>query len=153
MEMQKRRDEERQVEELRKQMYLAGQGKAGDFVSTAAEEKAATSHLSIDQKTEMKNAIDEQRKRKARVKQQAVLASEASPEQEDESDEEEATSATASNAQRKYAKSRYPEDSYKNGHTAVWGSWYSTEDKQWGFNCCKLQQHDAACPVIEEQTE
>lgn len=157
MEMQKRRDEERQVEELRKQMYLAGQGQAGDFSSTAAEEKAATSHLSLDQKTEMKNAIEEQRKRKAMIKQQAALAAEAaSPETGDDSDEdanEEATSASASNTDRKFAKSKYPEDSYINGHTTVWGSWYSAEDKQWGFKCCKLQQHDATCPVEPETTE
>ena len=29
------------------------------------------------------------------------------------------------------------EDTFLNGHKTVWGSWYDTEAKKWGFACCK----------------
>eukprot|EP00931_Biecheleriopsis_adriatica_P057161 TRINITY_DN338_c1_g1_i1.p1 TRINITY_DN338_c1_g1~~TRINITY_DN338_c1_g1_i1.p1 ORF type:complete len:345 (+),score=96.88 TRINITY_DN338_c1_g1_i1:89-1036(+) len=149
IELQKRRDEERQVEELRKQMYLSGQGSSAGFLTSAQEEKAATSHLNSDQKSELKSAIQEQQKRKAMLKQQAADKLQASP--DDDSDEEDAAPVGGAGDDRKLAKSKYKEDIHEQGHNTVWGSWYSVDDKRWGFRCCKLQERDATCPLFREE--
>ena len=103
-ELQKRRDEERQVEELRKQMYLSGQGKSTDFLSTAAEASAATSHLNNNEKAELKQAIAEQQKRRAKLKR--AEAEKAEKEGRDGSDEEEEKPSSMPVA-RNFAKSRH----------------------------------------------
>mmetsp|Transcript_33757 Transcript_33757/g.75806 ORF Transcript_33757/g.75806 Transcript_33757/m.75806 type:complete len:318 (-) Transcript_33757:90-1043(-) len=154
-EMQKRRDEERQVEELRKQMYLSGQGKSSDFLSSAAEASAATSHLGSSEKLELKQAIAAQQKRRALLKQASKAAKEAKEGSDEEGQEgqEGAGGAPASPVERKLAKSKYPEDVLENGHTEVWGSWYSVEDSTWGFSCCKLRSRSEACPHAEPEEE
>lgn len=34
---------------------------------------------------------------------------------------------------------------YINNHTAVWGSWYSPSDGQWGYACCHSTIHASYC--------
>mmetsp|Transcript_48993 Transcript_48993/g.88098 ORF Transcript_48993/g.88098 Transcript_48993/m.88098 type:complete len:328 (+) Transcript_48993:84-1067(+) len=162
-ELEKRREEERQVEDLRKQMYLAGQGSKGDFLTTAAEEKAASSHLSVDERTEQRQAIEEQKKRKAMVRHQAREAERAAQAREDDGEDGEEADADAAPASgkttfraadgRPLAKSKYKEDDHVLGHNTVWGSWYSAVEKQWGFKCCKTQAKSEACPLAEEPAE
>eukprot|EP00933_Yihiella_yeosuensis_P040748 TRINITY_DN3511_c2_g1_i1.p1 TRINITY_DN3511_c2_g1~~TRINITY_DN3511_c2_g1_i1.p1 ORF type:complete len:338 (+),score=108.04 TRINITY_DN3511_c2_g1_i1:122-1135(+) len=156
IELEKRREEERQVEELRKQMYLAGQGTKGDFISTAAQEKAALSHLSDGQISQQRTALEEMRKRKLQLKQQkqkqAALA-EAAQKGEDDSEEDDAEEVVPGKdaKERVLAKSRYREDHYIQGHKEIWGSWYNTENKQWGFKCCKIEETKTRCPIAEAE--
>lgn len=155
-ELQKRRDEERQVEELRKQMYLSGQGKSTDFLSTAAEASAATSHLNHSEKAELKQAIAEQQKRRLKLKRAAqaqAAAAEKAEKAEEGSDEEEGMPSSASPVDRSFAKSRYPEDVMENEHSTVWGSWYSREEERWGFRCCKLLSRGEVCPEGPKEPE
>lgn len=148
-EMNKRRDEERQVEELRKQMYLSGQGKASDIaLAAAAQAEQNTKLLSMSEKTEQKEAIDEQKRRKAMLRKErersardANQALAGSPEADGEDgsgDEDEDTAAKGSD-ERIMARSRYEEDVRIRGHRSVWGSWYSEQEKKWGFACCKIR--------------
>jgi len=41
--------------------------------------------------------------------------------------------------------SKYKEDVHANGHKSVWGSWWSTEQKSWGYSCCRQVDRAAAC--------
>jgi hypothetical protein len=41
--------------------------------------------------------------------------------------------------------SKYKEDVHTNGHTSVWGSWWSKEQKTWGYSCCQQVDKAAAC--------
>eukprot|EP00929_Paragymnodinium_shiwhaense_P070075 TRINITY_DN35451_c0_g1_i1.p1 TRINITY_DN35451_c0_g1~~TRINITY_DN35451_c0_g1_i1.p1 ORF type:complete len:339 (+),score=139.44 TRINITY_DN35451_c0_g1_i1:158-1174(+) len=157
-ELEKRRSEERQVEDLRKQMYLSGQGKATDF--SAADKEAATKGMSKTQKSEVKDALYEQKRRMALLKKerkQRELAASPSPEEDEEDDEDDdaegagegatgAASSARAAAARPLAKSKFKEDVKINGHDAVWGSWYSLEEQKWGFGCCKIMERSAECP-------
>lgn len=162
MELEKRRDEERQVEELRKQMYLAGQGRASDFI-TSSESGVAATEASAGPKSDQRQAVEEQRRRMAMLKRerQARLAKEAAKEEaspasgeEDEEGEAEAGKSAASSSgakqregeDRLLAKSKYREDVHILGHTQVWGSWYSMDAKEWGFKCCQVQSKAEVCP-------
>jgi len=149
-ELQKRRDEERQVEELRKQMYLSGQGKSTDFLSSAAEASAASSHLGSSEKNELKQAIAEQKRRAKLKRTQAEKAEKGAS--DEEADEPPAKSGRTG-AARTFAKSRYSEDVYESEHTSVWGSWYSRDEDKWGFGCCKLLVRNEQCPLFEATDE
>lgn len=49
-------------------------------------------------------------------------------------------------------KSKYIEDEYVNGHTAVWGSYY--KDGKWGYKCClSLNKNDYCKGVAQENKE
>lgn len=165
LEMEKRRDEERQVEELRKQMYLAGQGKAGDFMSTNSLEPAEK--LVGGQANEQRLAFEEQKRRRAAVKQEQMernkRLSEAAVkaeggEQGSDSDEDEdcADSDLRSHKDSKQpemAKSRYKEDVFVLGHASIWGSWFSQDEKRWGFNCCKSLAKIEPCPLVAKEAK
>lgn len=144
VELEKRRDEERQVEELRKQMYLSGQGKATD-VAAAMKEQMKES-LSGSDRAEKKAALDEEKRRREMLKSErsrgAMEDGEFSSGDDDDIDDE----------GRVLARSRYEEDVFVRGHTSVWGSWYS-EEKEWGFACCKTRNLDADCPLAPEEKE
>ncbi|KAG8815361.1 mRNA splicing protein [Serendipita sp. 401] len=47
--------------------------------------------------------------------------------------------------ERAKAKSKYQEDLYINNHTQVWGSWYNTSNRQWGYACCHSTTHASYC--------
>lgn len=138
-ELEKRRDEERQVEELKKQMYLAGQGGASDFLSSAAEE-SIVSQMSASEKSELKLSTAEMKRRKDLLRQQER----ASKHNDLDGDDRHTV------AKRDLAKSRYQEDVLVNGHTTIWGSWYSTDNDRWGFACCKGQEPATTCPLNQE---
>eukprot|EP00927_Polykrikos_kofoidii_P063381 TRINITY_DN5819_c0_g2_i2.p1 TRINITY_DN5819_c0_g2~~TRINITY_DN5819_c0_g2_i2.p1 ORF type:complete len:348 (+),score=84.10 TRINITY_DN5819_c0_g2_i2:90-1046(+) len=150
-ELEKRREEERQVEDLRKKMYLSGQGKASDFMATGVDVSAATD-LSGKDRTELQQGIKEQKRRKAmlkrdhaergRVREEELAAS------SEESDDDH---AKPDDGRRILAQSRYREDLRILGHEAVWGSWYSPEDHRWGFGCCKTLDRTATCPLEPEE--
>lgn len=163
IELEKRREEERQVEELRKQMYLSGQGKA-DFLSTAESSKSAKGQSGTE-KSEQRLALEEQKRRKALLKQeqrerQARLEKEAAAAESEQAaagDGEQADTAapSASSSRRAateatLAKSRYREDVFTLGHQTVWGSWFSTDEKKWGFKCCKVQKRAEPCPLAAD---
>lgn len=141
-ELEKRREEERQVESLKKQMYLAGQGKATDFLpgtsSSSAQDEDRES-LSEKKKSDQKTAIEEENRRRAMLKKQAR--------------EGQKPPSHGSGAAAKLAPSRYPEDVFVLGHQAVWGSWYSMDEKRWGFACCKVIRRDDRCPLAEAEEE
>lgn len=42
-------------------------------------------------------------------------------------------------------RSKYVEDVFTNGHTTVWGSWYDTETRAWGYRCCRHVVKNAYC--------
>lgn len=145
-ELEKRREEERAVEDLRKQMYLSGQGKSSDF--DASSKEAMMKNLAPSQKQEQSEAVAEQKRRMAMIKSQRASAGAAQASPGDEDEEED-----AEDGKRKLAKSRYFEDVHVLGHSAVWGSWYSTEDKKWGFGCCKVSSKKQECPNAPEEED
>lgn len=156
-ELKKRRDEERQVEEMRKMMYLSGQGKMPDnFSAPAPGDSVEAKSMSSTMRYEQKDLVDEQRRRKAMVKQGHRAAADAlnadADDLDDDDEDDEAPEGTEKRAP--LAKSRYKEDEWLLGHCSVWGSWYSKEESEktgrWGFGCCKVTEHDAPCPVAEE---
>jgi len=140
MELEKRREEERQVEGLRKQMYLNGQGAGGSFTTPASETDAskAVSRKNSDQKT----AFMEEKRRKAMLKQSDG----------DGAVQKETTRASSTELGETLARSRYPEDVHSFGHDSVWGSWYDAEASKWGYSCCKTLEYNAQCPVVEEHS-
>mmetsp|Transcript_16383 Transcript_16383/g.22036 ORF Transcript_16383/g.22036 Transcript_16383/m.22036 type:complete len:319 (-) Transcript_16383:109-1065(-) len=137
VELEKRREEERQVEALRKQMYLSGQGKATDLLpssSPAIEEEAAESS-SADKKSDQMSALEEEKRRRAMLKHQGKDGRKA---------------PTHGSSVGKLAASRYPEDVLVLNHQSVWGSWYSMEEKRWGFVCCKVMDRNMECSLSGE---
>lgn len=151
-ELEKRRDEERQVEELRKQMYLSGQGKASDMGLGASLKDTPAVRLSGSQKSEQKVLLDEQKQRRAILKSQHLTREheQASDGEGGSSDDDEDLGDTG---ERVFARSRYDEDVHVRGHSSVWGSWYSSDEKQWGFACCKSQDFSKECPLKPEERE
>jgi len=144
-EMEKRREEERHVEEMRKQLYLAGQGKASDMFIRSDQNKVKEIAGSEDK--DQMSAIREEKRRKAMIKVAAAAAARAAEEHSDDDD-----APAAQPGERILVKSRYPEDKYVLGHSTIWGSWFSLEDKRWGFGCCKGTDHGTACPHAPEET-
>jgi hypothetical protein len=152
-ELEKRRDEERQVEELRKQMYLSGQGKASDFASSASSQEDLSKRLSAPEKTEQKAALEEQKRRRELLKKERSAREAINDEGDHSEDDGQEAAFPSASPDRTLARSRYEEDVYVHGHRSVWGSWYSREEKQWGFACCKTQDVSADCPLEPEPTE
>lgn len=165
--MEKQREEERQVEALKKQMYLRGQS-SGDFSGAAGLSRSAMEEtLTGGQKKEQRDAHDEFKKRKALLRGQR--ASEEAKERGGEPLEEEAAAgaeadaegggvagagvAGAGDAPILAKSSLHQEDVHPNGHESVWGSWFSTEDKRWGFECCKSLERKKRCPLAPEEEE
>lgn len=153
LELEKRRDEERQVEEIRKQMYLAGQGKATDVSASKAVQDEARKSMSMSDRNEQREAISEQKRRREmlRREQRAREAEQEASGDEDVSSRGRAVSSSADAGP--LARSRYEEDIYLLGHQSVWGSWYSVEKKRWGFACCRIlsRSDDCTCEPVEEQ--
>lgn len=177
--MEKRRDEERQVEELRKQMYLAGQAQATDMLSFTPGSEASSSKRS-GRTFEQVKSVEEMRRRKAllkqeRASQEAGEVGEAKEEAAGDSTEapaaEDGASASASAAAASSSsgsraepgtlvpqatlaslvKSRYTEDRHVRGHSSVWGSWFTREAMKWGFGCCKSTDYALRCPLAPEE--
>mmetsp|Transcript_82984 Transcript_82984/g.238497 ORF Transcript_82984/g.238497 Transcript_82984/m.238497 type:complete len:289 (+) Transcript_82984:78-944(+) len=158
--MEKQREEEMQVEALKKQMYLQGQGKnTSDFMKTASI-AVAEEPLTGTQKHEQFLSHQEFKRRKSILKQeQATLkkleadtqgggGGDAEGDEGDAPDPAAASSAASSEGPgRILAKSVYKEDIYPNGHESVWGSWFSMDEKRWGFSCCKEMQRKLRCPL------
>lgn len=46
---------------------------------------------------------------------------------------------------KKISKSKYIEDSYQNGHNEIWGSFYDTKNKLWGYGCCFSINYNSHC--------
>lgn len=135
-ELEKRREEERAVEGLRKQLYLAGQGKASDLFSSASQaDPTENLLLTGGEKHEKRLAMEEEKRRKTQLKRDRTAL------------EAEGDDLQTIDKKRSLAKSRYQEDVLVNGHHEVWGSWYSTDEKRWGFSCCKALGSEIACPL------
>ena len=45
------------------------------------------------------------------------------------------------------ATSRYPEDVLVGGHASVFGSFFCTTSRRWGFVCCRVLDRGAPCPL------
>lgn len=43
------------------------------------------------------------------------------------------------------ARSRYPEDVHPGNHTSIYGSWFDTQSKSWGFSCCHQTLYGSYC--------
>jgi len=153
-EMEKRRVEEMQVEELRKQMYLQGQATKGtDSLYLPAVRVSGKQHLDKDQKM----ALDEQQRRKALLKQEKdARQDEAITDEADDACElvERTAQKAASEVDlASLAKSGYKEDVHVRGHESVWGSWYVIEDQKWGYVCCKSVDRQKRCPLAPEEVK
>ena len=47
-------------------------------------------------------------------------------------------------------KTKYNEDIQVGAHTAIWGSFFCTKTKRWGFKCCKVtDKNQVRCNVAE----
>jgi len=141
-EMQKRRDEERQVEELRKQMYLSGQGSGQDAFIAPADEPASSSGILKKDKHDQKAAHEEFKRRRQMVRMQQAKDA------EDGADDGEPTGRAK---ERVLLQSNFDEDVHEFGHHSVWGSWYNTESSQWGYTCCRTMSRSTPCPLAEEE--
>merc|ERR1719215_452494 len=77
-EREKRREEERNVEIMRKQLYLAGQGKTSDNFTFSNEASSSSKDEGQTRATEQREAAELERKRRALLKRshQAAVASE-----------------------------------------------------------------------------
>jgi hypothetical protein len=43
-------------------------------------------------------------------------------------------------------KTKYMEDVFIGKHTSVWGSYFDTETKRWGYSCCfGMKKADESC--------
>jgi len=171
--MEKSREEERQVESLRKEMYLMGQNGRGSFLPTGSSGGEAEHRGTVEQR----KAFHEQKRRRALLKAEASKSEASSSKAEgqeeavedDEADlaelpetleqkEEDSSSVPAKAAvvdepvkssqgvNRQLAKSCYPEDTVVHGHDQVWGSWFKVEERHWGYACCRSTDHKARCP-------
>lgn len=49
-------------------------------------------------------------------------------------------------------RSRYREDVFEHGHTAVFGSYYDRETGSWGYRCCKVLRKCSRCTVGAKKT-
>merc|ERR1719215_592347 len=149
--MEKMREEERQVEALKKQMYLAGQGgrASSDFVGGNAVSNGEGPLLDSGQRKEQRQAQQEFQRRRAALKRQHQAAD------ADDPDEAEGLvdGAAAKVEAVPLATSMYREDFHPLGHQSVWGSWYDAESKTWGFSCCKIRQRKQRCPLAPEVPE
>jgi len=144
-ELEKRREEERQVEEIRKQMYLVGQTKDADFLSARIEE------ISTDPGgAEQIAAFQEQKRRKTLLRQEHAK----SKCQNNNGGDSVSFGGDSDvfGRDRVLAKSVWSEDTYINGHNTVWGSWYDTEEHRWGFSCCKTTDRAALCNPETHET-
>lgn len=152
-ELEKRREEERQVEALRKQMYLAGQGRAGDSISSSVADGAAGEKVGSAEKAEQKACFDEFTRRKLMLKQERrerEAREAAHGASADESAGHVADAGAMNRQQRPAVQSSYLEDVYILGHAAVWGSWYEVDAEKWGFACCKVTDRALECPEAPE---
>jgi len=154
--MDKRREEERQVEELRKQMYLAGQATKGTDMLFSSAVKGSSQHLTKDQRL----AFEEQQRRKSLLKQEHAMREGRDAIEGDDVDEgcellDNTMQQNLSEAElfASLARSGYREDVHVKGHTSVWGSWYEREDERWGFGCCKTLDRNKRCPLAPEEDE
>ncbi|KAK1442619.1 step II splicing factor slu7 [Babesia gibsoni] len=51
----------------------------------------------------------------------------------------------ASERTRVMMSSKYEEDIFTLGHSAVWGSYYDRDNSRWGYKCCKCTTRDMKC--------
>mmetsp|Transcript_84375 Transcript_84375/g.176592 ORF Transcript_84375/g.176592 Transcript_84375/m.176592 type:complete len:234 (-) Transcript_84375:71-772(-) len=162
-ELEKQREEEMQVEALKKQMYLQGQGGSSDFVGSKAAGLEVGEALKGAQKHEQRQAYEEFKRRRAQLKQEkhksaaAAAAASGSGGASPSAEADESSPASPAPVPEKklelLAKSQYSEDVHVNGHESVWGSWFSLEDKRWGFSCCKEMEPKKRCPLAPEPEE
>jgi len=157
-EMDKRRDEEKQVEELRKQMYLAGQAtRASDSLGLASfKGSGAPQNITKDQR----EAFEQQKQRRSKLKQERANreAAEEEGSEADEApellDETQLKRISEEEMLQGLAKSKYRENVHVQGHEAVWGSWWEEQPKpqgSWGFGCCKTLDRNKRCPLAPEE--
>jgi len=164
--LEKAREEERKVEALRKEMYLAGQASHGGFVAAGASEsteKGSWEQIKANRELKRrKELLKQERANKEENKEdhdedvEVVAMSEAPVTQEvpvKVKQEEEAEAKDLSTL----VKSRYPEDVTVRGHNQIWGSWWTPEGERWGFACCQttdfLQRCPHAPPELPEASE
>lgn len=145
-----RREEERKVEDLKKQMYLQGQGSGSDQLFASVVATVPLSSLSAKDRKEAKQAFDEFKKRKAKLKQEKFdKLEDTNGEEAAEEDDEEAADVPV--PERVLAPSMYKEDIKICGHETIWGSWFCMKAKIWGFACCKTMDRKTRCPLAPEE--
>lgn len=171
--LERQREEEMQVEGLRKQMYLRGQSTSKSDLFTAAGSKGSelldNQPMGDAQLKEQKRSYEEFKRRKGQLKQAAAAAAAVPDDHGEEAaaaagaDEEEAcelpageTAASSSSCSvvtklPPLAKSVFREDFHPNGHESVWGSWFDSEGQAWGFSCCRGLKRSERCPHAPEE--
>lgn len=162
--LEKAREEERKVDALRKEMYLAGQSKSAMFTAASSSEGKERGTL------EQIKANRELKRRKELLKEAKEAKDEAKEAKDEEIEileeylaspdpnvklEEDAGEGTAGSAasSRTLVKSKYPEDITVRGHSQIWGSWFTTDEQRWGFGCCHITDLLARCPHGPEEEE
>jgi len=173
--MRLKRDDEQRVEELRRTLYQSTGQAAGGPVRKD-EEKSKDEILMERETRRRKRALAEENKVGLYVPGKSP-ASPAEDEDEEEEEAKGAQAkppaaapqvvdvemadsglssgaaaqvkAAAEKAKPALRLSKYKEDVHANGHTSVWGSWWSKEQKSWGYSCCKQVDRAAACSVAQ----
>eukprot|EP00930_Biecheleria_cincta_P003955 TRINITY_DN104863_c0_g1_i1.p1 TRINITY_DN104863_c0_g1~~TRINITY_DN104863_c0_g1_i1.p1 ORF type:complete len:307 (-),score=66.23 TRINITY_DN104863_c0_g1_i1:38-895(-) len=163
--MEKRRDEERKVEELRKQMYLSGQASSSDAIFTSAGASDAGAERGT---AEQQRAYKETKRRKqmlmvskvaaAGTEDDAILLETEGAKEELCTDDGEAARPGDSRTVdlrdlRQMIKSKYPENVLVRGHSQIWGSWFERQEQRWGFACCQMTDSKVTCPHAPSEVE
>mmetsp|Transcript_26646 Transcript_26646/g.50067 ORF Transcript_26646/g.50067 Transcript_26646/m.50067 type:complete len:253 (-) Transcript_26646:235-993(-) len=161
--LEKAREEERKVEALRKEMYLAGQSSKAMFIAPPGPAEKGT--------PEQIKAFRELKRRKELLKEKSARQEAVASTEDDEDveivnveigtkvkvepDESQKIEGEASSSSQltPMVKSKYPEDVTVGGHREIWGSWYTLDEKRWGFACCQLTDFLAKCPHAPDEPE
>jgi len=157
---EKRREEERKVEDLRKQMYISGQASSSDALFTS--DVRGSDDAAERGTAEQQRAYKETKRRKQMLRQSKLAAAateddkeadcilELAAESKEELDTVDEEAAGVSDIQtpdlRQMLKSSYAENVVVRGHSQIWGSWFERQEQRWGFACCQVTDFKVTCP-------
>eukprot|EP00435_Cladocopium_sp_Y103_P059535 s994_g21.t1 len=161
--LEKAREEERKVDALRKDMYLAGQSKSAMFTAASASEGKERGTLEqikanrelkrrkelLKEAKEAKDEAFEAKDEEVEILEESLASPDPNVKLEDDAGDGPAGSTASSS--RTLVKSKYPEDITVRGHSQIWGSWFTTDEQRWGFGCCQLTDLLARCPYGPEE--
>ncbi|CAK9024288.1 unnamed protein product [Durusdinium trenchii] len=162
--LEKAREEERKVDALRKEMYLAGQSKSAMFTAASETAQRGTleqikAHRELKRRKELLKGAKQPKEDKDEDVEimDENYTGELPPvkmEEEDGEDGEDGEGGEgggASSSRRILVKSKYPEDVLVRGHSQIWGSWFTLEEQRWGFACCHSTDAQVRCPQNPEE--
>jgi hypothetical protein len=52
-------------------------------------------------------------------------------------------------SRKQLVSSRFQEDLHENGHKEIWGSFFDTQSRLWGYACCQCLERNVGCPTSD----